>query len=89
MFPDFAPSLAHSNRNNPRLDNPVQSSLGQPSDPPRVSAVSGSSSLIALRGRHLHLAGSYETDGFWVGAYVDDKDLQLARRQVRHEDAEY
>lgn len=81
-------TLAHPNRNAPRLDNPVPSSLGPHSDQPQVAAVSGSSNLIALRGRHLHLAGSYESDGFWVGAYVDDKDLQLVRHRLRQEDAE-
>lgn len=49
-------------------------------DVPKVSAISGSSSLVALRGRHLHLAGSYENGGDWVGAYVDDEELQLVRR---------
>lgn len=44
-----------------------------------ASAISGSSSLLALRGRCLHLAGSYELDGLWVGAYVDDEDLRRLR----------
>lgn len=52
----------------------------QPSEPGGLSAISGSSSLVALRGRHLHLAGSYEIDGILVGAYVDDSDL----RRFRH-----
>lgn len=43
------------------------------------SAISGSSNLIALRGRCLHLAGAYELDGLWVGAYVDDDDLRRMR----------
>lgn len=44
-----------------------------------AAAISGSSNLIALRGRCLHLAGSYELDGLWVGAYVDDEDLRRIR----------
>lgn len=44
-----------------------------------ATAISGSSSLVALRGRCLHLAGSYELDGLWVGAYVDDEDLRRLR----------
>jgi hypothetical protein len=51
----------------------------QPSEPGGLSAISGSSSLVALRGRHLHLAGSYEIDGILVGAYVDDTDLRRFR----------
>lgn len=68
------------------MEFPVPSSLGQSSDEPRVSAVSGSSSLIALRGRHLHLAGSYEFEGLWVGAYVDDEDMRLVRLQAKKEE---
>jgi len=52
-------------------------------DAHQVSAISGSSSIVALRGRLLHLAGSYDNDGIWVGAYVDDEDLQLAKRGAR------
>lgn len=44
-----------------------------------AAAISGGSNLIALRGRCLHLAGSYELDGLWVGAYVDDEDLRRLR----------
>jgi hypothetical protein len=44
-----------------------------------ATAISGSSNLVALRGRCLHLAGSYELDGLWVGAYVDDEDLRRLR----------
>lgn len=64
-----------------RSTSPIEPSQGTP----RVSAISGSSSLVALRGRLLHLAGSYETDGSWVGAYVDDEELQLVRRAARQE----
>lgn len=53
----------------------------------QVSAISGSSSIVALRGRLLHLAGSYDNDGAWVGAYVDDEDLQLAKRGARKSSA--
>ncbi|MCB9496977.1 MAG: hypothetical protein H6686_08865 [Fibrobacteria bacterium] len=53
-----------------------------PPSPQSVSAVSGSSNLIALRGRRLHLAGSYEVEGLWVGAYVDDQDVQRLRAQA-------
>lgn len=67
--------------------HPVEQSQPPPENPgaeaPRVSAISGSSSLVALRGKRLHLAGSYQNDGIWVGAYVDDEDLQLARRTGR------
>ena len=52
-------------------------------DTPQVSAISGSSSIVAIRGRLLHLAGSYDNDGTWVGAYVDDEDLQLVKRGGR------
>lgn len=62
-----------------RVEHSV-SSDDQNLESPQVSAISGSSSILALRGRLLHLAGSYENEGIWVGAYVDDEDLQLAKR---------
>lgn len=62
------------------VDQPLLPPEGPMPDVPKVSAISGSSSLVALRGRHLHLAGSYENGGDWVGAYVDDEELQLVRR---------
>jgi len=62
------------------LEMPSLSQIG-------VSAISGSSNLVALRGRCLHLAGSYEIDGIWVGAYVDDDDLRRLRRESQDESA--
>lgn len=62
------------------LEMPSLSQIG-------VSAISGSSNLVALKGRCLHLAGSYEIDGMWVGAYVDDDDLRRMRRESQDDSA--
>jgi len=50
-----------------------------------ISAISGSSNLVSLRGRYLHFAGSYESDGIWIGAYVDDEDLRRLRLDSRQD----